>query len=261
MDVKASITRKLGLPERERLPLELADLTAKSDGARRCFEAVTQGSFIHPDGRQEPLLDIRLSPEQLGLLAYLARRCPTKLSLDIGFGMGSSSTMIMAARASINHDFEHVVFDPYGLPGGRGLLVNEYLETEFARVYRRVWKRSEIGLAQLFDEVGPNSVGLTFIDGYHTFDQVLVDFFMADLLCIRGGYILFDDAHFPAIEAAIEYIRTNRPDYVVGSLPIFNTSVVRKINSNKPSWDTFVPFSVPQRHGWTPHPTASTAWA
>jgi len=257
----ADVVGAFVLPDRACLRVELAELAASSDVAKRCLTAVTGGEFIHPDGRQEPLLDVRLSPDQLGLIAYLAKRCPAKISLDVGFGMGSSSTMILAARSSIGRDFEHIVFDPYGLPGGRGALVNEYLEAEFSDVHRRVWKRSEIGLALLYETVGPNSVGLAFIDGYHTFEQVLVDFFMTDRLCVVGSHILFDDAHFPAIEGVVEYIKTNRPDYLVESLPIFNTSVVRKISDVGPTWDSYIPFAVPQREGWTAHPTAGTPWA
>lgn len=226
-------------------------LTFESDAAGRCLAASVDGFFTHPDGSRDDLGGVRLAPTQLALLAYLARSAPTNLTIDVGFGMGTSATMIMAARRAAGAAFEHLAFDPWGLPDGRGQVVERYLSEEFAGSFERIWKRSEVGLAQLSDERGPGVAGLIFIDGNHTFEQVITDFFLSDLLCCVGGYIVFDDAFFPAIEAAVEYVRTNRDDYAVAHLPVSNTSVIRKIRAERPDWDAFRPFDVPQRMGWT----------
>lgn len=242
----------LTLPSEWELDLELRELAASSDAAARCVRAVTEGVFVHPDGRSEALHDVKLSRSQLALIAHLAKFCTASLSIDVGFGMGSSATVICAARRALGQPFEHLAFDPYGLPEKRGSVVQAYLEDEFSTEFRRVWKRSEIGLALEFDARGPGVAGFVFIDGFHTFEQVLVDFYLADQLCEVGAYILFDDAHFPAIEGVVEYVRTNRPDYAVSHLPVFNTSVVKKISHQRPDWDAYKPFQVPQREGWTP---------
>ena len=49
-----------------------------------------------------------------------------------------------------------------------------------------------------------------FIDGWHTFDHTLVDFFFADLLLVDGGMIVFDDVGYPAINAALRFVLSNR---------------------------------------------------
>lgn len=246
------VTADFVLPSPGEMATELEELVAECDAARRCVEAVVKGCFSHPDGRSESLFDIRLPLAQLALLTHLGKKCPARLSIDIGFGMGTSATIIMAARRSMGARFEHLAFDPWGLPEGRGTLVQEYLDTEFAAQFRRCWKVSELGMPQLIDERGPGTAGLVFIDGFHTFEQVMVDFVMSDLLVAVGGYIVFDDAYFPAIEAVVEYIRRNRPDYAVSHLPVVNTSIAQKISATRPDWDAFRPFPVPARQGWTP---------
>lgn len=247
-----TVSQELSLPHLDVLSRDLERLTAESDTANRCVNAVVDGIFAHPDGRKEHLNNIRLAPAQLALIAHLAKLCPTSLSIDIGFGMGSSAAMILAARRAVGAPFEHLVFDPWGLGDGKGSLVEEYLSTEFPQSFRRIWKRSEVGLPQLFEERGQGAAGLVFIDGGHTFEQVIVDFFMADLLCGVGAYIVFDDSYFPAIETVVEYIRANRPDYAVAHLPVVNTSVIQKITASPPAWDSFRPFPVPLRTNWTP---------
>lgn len=245
------VTADLELPSQAEMASELEELVAECDAARRCLDAVVGGRFNHPDGRSEPLFDIRLPRAQLALVAHLAKKCPARISVDIGFGMGTSATMIMAARRSVGARFNHIAFDPWGLPDKRGTLVQEFLDVEFAEQFERRWKVSELGMPQLIEERGQGSAGLVFIDGFHTFEQVMVDFVMSDLLVGVGGYIIFDDACFPAIEAVIDYIRRNRPDYAVSHLPVVNTSIAQKISAKRPDWDAYRPFPIPTRIGWT----------
>jgi hypothetical protein len=166
--------------------------------------------------------------------------------------MGSSAAIILGARRLVGQPYSHFIFDPFGLDGGRGEVVQGYLQRRFPRTFRRVMKRSEVGLAQMLDKRGPGIAGLVFIDGGHRLENVMTDFVLADQLCSLGGYIVLDDAWYPAIETVINYVRTNRPDYLVAHLPVPNCSVLRKIRSDGRDWDSFKPFDVPQREDWTP---------
>jgi hypothetical protein len=47
---------------------------------------------------------------------------------------------------------------------------------------------------------------LVFIDGMHTFDHVLLDFFYANRLIRIGGYIVIDDCNMTSISKAVSYI-------------------------------------------------------
>jgi predicted O-methyltransferase YrrM len=51
-----------------------------------------------------------------------------------------------------------------------------------------------------------------FIDGWHTFDHTLIDFFFIDQMLETGGIVVFDDVGYPAINAAVRFILANR-DY------------------------------------------------
>jgi hypothetical protein len=251
------VTQELELPSRRELLSEIEAIASESDAAFRCLKAAKSRTFIDPDGRADDLRDVVLSPEQLGLIAHLSKMCPTALSVEVGFGMGSSTTAILASRSLVGKQFEHIVFDPYGL--GRGTIVEDYLKNEFRESYCRIWKRSQVGLGQLLDERGPETAGLIFIDGSHTFEAVMTDFVLSDALCAVGGHIIFDDALFPAIETVINYIKSNRSQYSLAHLKVNNTTVIRKLDSGELRWDQFKPFSVPHRQDWTPlDPTLTT---
>src|ERR1019366_4737206 len=167
------LTTALILPSEETLVRELEELAVRVDSIRRYLAAFKAGYFTHPDGRTDALEGVALAPRQAALIAHLAQRCPSSLSVEVGFGMGSSASVILGARRLSGDPFEHVVFDPYGLPGGRGCVVQSYLEAEFGALFKRVWQRSEVGMARLVAEQGEGTVGLVFIDGAHHFENAM----------------------------------------------------------------------------------------
>ena len=105
-------------------------------------EALETGTFHHPDGRTDELGMVRLVPSQAGMLAYLVAQSPKPLTVEVGFGMGSSAAIILGTRRVLGKPFAHLIFDPYGLSGGRGKVVESYLERRFPRGFRRVRERS-----------------------------------------------------------------------------------------------------------------------
>jgi hypothetical protein len=243
---------ELHLPAQDHLLTALIELSQKVEPIRRCVSALETGQFVHPDGRVDELGVIKIYLEQAALISYLCSQCPLSLSVEVGFGMGSSATVILGTRTFLKHHFEHLIFDPYGLDEGRGCVVQSYLKAQFGNQFQRIEKPSEIGLGQLLDQRGPGSAGLIHIDGGHRFENVMVDFILGDKLCAAGGYIVLDDAWFPAIETVINYVRTNRPDYAVAHLPVSNTSVLKKIAPDRREWSAFKPFQVPNRSDWDP---------
>jgi hypothetical protein len=243
---------ELHLPSRDHLLTALVKLSQDVDPIRRCVSALKTGQFVHPDGRADDLGVVRISLEQAALISHLCMQCPLSLSVEVGFGMGSSAAIILGTRTFLKQHFEHLIFDPYGLPEGRGCVVQSYLELQFRDHFRRVKKPSEIGLGQTLDKWGPGTAGLVYIDGGHQFENVMTDFVLGDRLCGEGGYIVFDDARFPAIETVINYVRTNRPDYAVAHLPVPDASVLRKIAPDRREWSAFTPFPVPSRSDWDP---------
>jgi predicted O-methyltransferase YrrM len=57
-------------------------------------------------------------------------------------------------------------------------------------------------------------IQFAFIDGWHTFDHTLVDFFYIDQMMDPGGIVVLDDVVLPGLRRLAEFIVTNR-DYTL----------------------------------------------
>jgi hypothetical protein len=51
---------------------------------------------------------------------------------------------------------------------------------------------------------------LIFIDGYHTFDYVFLDYFYSDLLLNEGGFLVFDDVLLPMVHKVCWFVETHK---------------------------------------------------
>jgi hypothetical protein len=139
----------LTLPSQADLIREFRARAAGVDALSRCLEAVETGTFTHRDGRTENLGPVRLDISEVALLSHLCMHCPTPLSLEVGFGMGTSATAILGTLKLRGKPFEHLIFDPYGLGNGKGTVVSDYLKQQFGRQFQVLRQPSEIGLAEL----------------------------------------------------------------------------------------------------------------
>ena len=60
---------------------------------------------------------------------------------------------------------------------------------------------------------------LAFIDGYHTFDHMLVDFFLVDRILRVGGIVVFHDVGYPGVRKACRFVALNRAYRVLACGP------------------------------------------
>jgi hypothetical protein len=72
---------------------------------------------------------------------------------------------------------------------------------------------SYIALPKLLIKYGNNYFDFIFIDGWHTFDYTLIDFFYADKLLRKGGIILIDDALHKGVQKFVKYVESNYKNY------------------------------------------------
>jgi predicted O-methyltransferase YrrM len=76
-----------------------------------------------------------------------------------------------------------------------------------------IGEKSYISLPKLLSTYGEEYFDFIFIDGWHTFDYTLIDFFYADKLLRIGGIILIDDAMHKGVQKFVKYIDSNYDNY------------------------------------------------
>jgi hypothetical protein len=109
-----------------------------------------------------------------------------------------------------------------------------------SRSFTWIEDRSDRALVDL--ERAGRTCGLVFIDGYHRFDDVLVDFTLSARMCRSGGLIVLHDMWLDSIKAVASFVRNDRPDFAEVTTPCDNLFVVRRVGEDERDWSHFVDF-------------------
>ncbi|KAJ8612430.1 hypothetical protein CTAYLR_006582 [Chrysophaeum taylorii] len=162
-------------------------------------------------------------------------------TLEVGCAMGTSALYICQAMKD-GAGGVHVAIDP-----------NQ--DTQYKSIARANISRA--GLDDHFELIRETSYAamphllrngrkfhLIFIDGWHTFDYTLMDFFFADLLLQVNGLILLDDINHKGVQKCLKYVRTNWPhyEYVADTPAAATMATFRKLSHDKRDWNAHVNF-------------------
>jgi predicted O-methyltransferase YrrM len=159
------------------------------------------------------------NPIQGRHLYNLVRQNGFSRTLEVGFAMGASAVWICQAQKENGiANSAHIAIDPNQTSQydniGRLLLERagllNYLSVMEMTSYR--------AMPKLLEDVVANKIPrfhLIYIDGWHTFDYTLVDFFYADLLLAVNGVIVLDDIMHSPVKKCVDYICANWPHYAL----------------------------------------------
>jgi predicted O-methyltransferase YrrM len=160
-------------------------------------------------GGRHPLHS-EITPDEGAMIASLIRDNGIDRTLEIGCAFGVSSLFICGALSD-RPDPRHTIVDPFQSTEWRGIGVANLRRAGYEFV-ELIEETSEVALPRLFDE--RRTFQFALIDGFHTFDHILVDFFLADRLLEVGGIVVFDDLQLPGVRKLMRYI-AGYPHYAI----------------------------------------------
>lgn len=189
--------------------------------------ALTEPHLIDKIRNSEQVIDVQgvkrpltseISRDEGAFLEKLIKKFQCVHTAEVGCAYGLSSLHICRALNEVEGQ-RHYIIDPYqrsfdGKPSawdGIGLLNIE--RAGYQHLIEFIEKPAHIGLGLL--EERDIKLDLVFIDGWHTFDHTMVEFFMADKVLKDGGIIVFDDLGYSSIKKVIQFIASNRTDYSI----------------------------------------------
>jgi len=140
-------------------------------------------------------------------LYEIIRTTNASKTLEVGFAYGLSTLFICQALAD-NGGGSHTAIDPVESTVWGGLGLRNIEKAGFRHMVRFFEACSHEVLPRLLAE--REQFDFIFIDGYHVFDAVLLDFYYADRLVKPGAYIMFHDIWMPSVRKAIAFILRNR---------------------------------------------------
>jgi len=185
------------------------------------------GSVTAADGSTIPL-NSEVSREEGSALQTLIHLYKPRVTLEVGLAYGVSALFICEALAAVEGK-KHIVIDPYQFGvqslnfvagpshttrvGFDGLGLANLDRAGYMHLVEFHNQPSYRALPAL--EAAGQRIDFAFIDGWHTFDYVMVDFFYVDRMLGVGGIVVLDDTGYPAIRKLARYIATHRSYSVV----------------------------------------------
>jgi predicted O-methyltransferase YrrM len=166
------------------------------------------------------------------------------VSMEVGCAYGISSLYICDALSS-HQSPQHTIIDPNQSTQWRGIGISNLRRAGFS-FFSLIEKPSEIALPELLAD--GKKFQFILIDGWHTFDHTLLDFFYANRLLEDGGFVAIDDAGFPGIRKVISYA-SKYPNYriykaVNGAIwrGYGSMVILQKTGPDTRNWDWYSPF-------------------
>lgn len=151
-------------------------------------------------------------------LFNLIRKHNCSKTLEVGCAMGISSLYICAALEG-KENTSHTIIDPMQTTDWHSIGITQ-LDKAGVEYYKLLEEPSEFALPRLAES--GEKYDFCFIDGWHTFDHTLIDFFYIDRMLEPGGVVAIDDITFSGIKKLMRYI-VNYPNYkVIGNVPTVN---------------------------------------
>ncbi|MCF8140363.1 MAG: class I SAM-dependent methyltransferase [Cyanobium usitatum Tobar12.5m-G36] len=191
----------------------------------------------------------RISPDEGLELLRLAREVNACSLLEVGLAYGFSTQFLLSALVP---------------QGGRLLALDPFQSSDWHGIGRCLAEKTVAALTSDPASCGPlqfhwiqepshralptleaagESFDLIFIDGYHRFDDVLIDVSLASRLCRQGGVIVLHDLWLPAVRSVVAFLETNRSDLARLETACPNLGVFQVQGRDQRNWDHFVPFA------------------
>jgi predicted O-methyltransferase YrrM len=164
-------------------------------------------------GSDRDFLRSAISREEGRFLAELASRPHVRNTVEIGCANGVSSIYICAG-ISAKQNPSHTAIDPFHTSHFQGRGVANVARVGFP-FFELIEQPSEIALPNLLSS--GKSFDMAFIDGLHTADQTLLDFYYLDRLISVGGIIAIDDVNARAVNKIVHYISTYQNYRLIGT--------------------------------------------
>ncbi|MAT95502.1 MAG: hypothetical protein CME59_23280 [Halioglobus sp.] len=212
-------------------------------------------TLLSPDG-QEIALHSALPAAEGEILQYWLRAHQPRRLLEIGLAYGVSSLFVLDAASAWGIE-RYDIIDAFQSGQWQGLGARHLAEAGVEAAYTLHEELSETCLPRML--AAGMRFDFAFVDGWHTFDQALLEFYYINRMLETGGIVVFDDMHLPSLQKLLRYLG-QYPAYAalplppavsqslpakvrtVAGLPPCRLAGLRKIAPDDRDWDWFEDF-------------------
>jgi predicted O-methyltransferase YrrM len=188
------------------------------------------------------------------------RRSMPRLVVEVGMAHGVSSLAILTALRDNGNGGRLISIDPFQRTDWRGIGLANVQQAGLADAHQLVEEPDYFALPDLLRR--GTEVDFAYIDGWHTFDYTLLDFWYLDRMLPVGGIVVFNDCGLRAVHRVIRFVLSHRryeeidsglaPDFRSGN-PLGSVRrrltgrngadrYFRKTERWEPGWSFYAPF-------------------
>lgn len=143
------------------------------------------------------------------ILYNMVVKAKAKTTIEVGLAHGVSALAFCQAHNDMgNKDAVHFAVDPNQFTSYKGAALAAIRKAGFESILKIMEGPSHLEIPSLVKQ--DIKVDCAFIDGWHTFDYTLIDFFLIDKMLKPGGYVAFHDVYGSAKQKVINFILTHR---------------------------------------------------
>lgn len=145
-----------------------------------------------------------IKSQEGNFIEEIIQRYQCKSCLEVGMAFGVSAMYILSS----SKDTTLISIDPFQSTQWNNYGINLLKMIKTISRHTLIEEKSFIALPKLLDK---HKFDFIFIDGWHTFDYTLIDFFYSLELLKDNGIIIIDDALHKGVGKCVKYIETNYP--------------------------------------------------
>ena len=128
--------------------------------------------------------------------------------VEIGMAFGVATLAILSALQKSNPAAKLVSIDPEQSKDWKNCGLHAVSRAGLADQHIMIENFDYLALPILLEKKLP--VDFAYIDGWHTFDYTLLDWFYIDKMLNVGGIVAFNDSSWPAIEKVMRFVLSHR---------------------------------------------------
>lgn len=160
-----------------------------------------------PEGETVPLASFLDDTHAEALYRHIRKQKP-RLAVEVGMANAISSLAILTALEDNGGEGRLISIDPNQSTQWRNCGRASVARAGLAHRHNVLEQPDSLGLPKLLGE--GTVVDFGYIDGWHTFDYALVDFWYLDKMVPAGGVVAFNDCGWAAVTKAIRFVETHR---------------------------------------------------
>jgi predicted O-methyltransferase YrrM len=189
------------------------------------FNAILEKIFttretVDLDGNKLPVNDM-ISKSEAKVLYNMVKLSNPSTTIEIGLANGVSALVFCEAHKDHgNKESLHYAVDPNQFTTYNGSALASVRSAGYEKYLQILPGPAHLEIPELIKK--KVTVDCAFIDGWHTFDYTLIDFFLIDKMLKVGGYVAFHDVYSLAKQKVIDFILTHRKYEVCGELMKFD---------------------------------------